>query len=740
MFLRHGIPLIDLHTNENLIRRKLIGSSLLVLAMFAFSSPAVSNAQTVPLENTLVSEQVKTSIASGRIFHNGEKPEVVWEEFVTVDDAKWMRLNFSQLVLAGNPLGGPSSTLRITSMTDNAVQLLNAETATQWRNTSAYFNGNSVKLELLAAPNGRMNLVVIDDITSGQQVPPNVTETICDEVDDRIASSDPRVGRTAPGGCTAWLFDNRANCMITAGHCAPSVDVVMFNVPLSDSSGNPQFPGPEDQYAADFISFQSVASGIGNDWCYFGCFPNSTTGLSAFQAQGDSFSLAEPAAVGPTDMIRITGFGTTSFPVDPTLNVAQKTHVGEYVSATVNELGYRADTTGGNSGSPIIFEETGEAIGVHTHGGCGDGGGQNNGTASTQDGFANARLNPLGICLQTVVFEFPNSLPELVSPQGGDTITVVIDDSDFPAVSSTAMLNVQLGNEFQAIPMTLVGDDTYEAAFPSSKCASVLRYYFSIESADDDEIFTNPLPAPLVTYATISAESIAVEIADDFEADQGWAVSGSAIDGQWDRGIPAGGGDRGDPATDADGSGFCFVTDNEDGNSDVDTGDTILTSPVFDASDADIQDAVVSYFRWYTNNGGDDQFAVEVSNNAGATWVTLEQFGNGPNSMGGWLLQSFALSDFVGLTDQMQVRFIVSDFGPANVVEAGVDAFSVQLVNCMEVLLGDINRDGNLDLLDISGFVELLNTNQFQPEADINGDGLVDLLDIAPFVSLLAGQ
>ena len=153
----------------------------------------------------------------------------------------------------------------------------------------------------------------------------------------------------------------------------------------------------------------------------------------------------------------------------------------------------------------------------------------------------------------------------------------------------------------------------------------------------------------------------------------------------------------------------------------MDTGDTILTSPVFDASDADIQDAVVSYFRWYTNNGGDDQFVVEVSNNAGATWVTLEQFGNGPNSMGGWLLQSFALSDFVGLTDQMQVRFIVSDFGPANVVEAGVDAFSVQLVNCMEVLLGDINRDGNLDLLDISGFVELLNTNQFQPEADING-------------------
>ena len=740
MFLRHGIPQTDSPTNENLIRRKLLGGCLLVLAMFVFTLPSNSNAQTVPPGNTLVSEQVKTSVTSGRIFHSGEKPEVVWEEIVTVDDAKWLRLNFSQLALAGNPLGGPSSTLRITSMTDNAVQLLNAETATQWRNTSAYFNGNSVKLELLAAPNGRMNLVVIGDITSGQQVPPNVTETICDGSDDRIASSDPRVGRTAPGGCTAWLFNDRANCMITAGHCAPSTEVILFNVPLSDSSGNAQFPGPEDQYAVDFDSLQAVAGGGGNDWCYFGCFPNSTTGLSAFQAQGDSFVLAEPAAVEPTGMIRITGFGSTSFPVDPTLNGAQKTHVGEYVSATVNQLGYRADTTGGNSGSPIIFEATGEAIGVHTNGGCGNGGGQNTGTASTQAGFANALLSPRGICFQSAEFSFPNSLPEFVSPQGGDTVTVVIDDSNFPVVASTAMLHVQLGNELQAIPMPLVGENTYEATFPSSTCATVLRYYFSIESADDDVLFTSPMNAPSMTHATVSAGSVAVEFADNFETDQGWTVSGDANDGEWERGIPAGGGERGDPATDADGSGFCFVTDNEEGNSDVDAGETILTSPVFDASDAGIQDAVVSYFRWFTNDSNGDLFVAEVSNDAGATWVTMEQFGNGPNSVGGWLLQSFALSDIIGLTDQMQVRFIVSDIGAADVVEAGIDAFSVQLVDCPDVLLGDINRDGSVNLLDVDGFVALLSTSQFQPEADINGDGAVNLLDVSLFVALLAGQ
>ena len=55
------------------------------------------------------------------------------------------------------------------------------------------------------------------------------------------------------------------------------------------------------------------------------------------------------------------------------------------------------------------------------------------------------------------------------------------------------------------------------------------------------------------------------------------------------------------------------------------------------------------------------------------------------------------------------------------------------------VLLGDVNNDGDINLLDVAPFVEVLTKGGFQAEADINQDETVDLLDVAPFVDLLSG-
>lgn len=54
-------------------------------------------------------------------------------------------------------------------------------------------------------------------------------------------------------------------------------------------------------------------------------------------------------------------------------------------------------------------------------------------------------------------------------------------------------------------------------------------------------------------------------------------------------------------------------------------------------------------------------------------------------------------------------------------------------------ILGDVNMDGEVNLLDVGPFVTLLTTSTFQEEGDINGDGVVNLLDVGPFVDILTG-
>jgi hypothetical protein len=57
--------------------------------------------------------------------------------------------------------------------------------------------------------------------------------------------------------------------------------------------------------------------------------------------------------------------------------------------------------------------------------------------------------------------------------------------------------------------------------------------------------------------------------------------------------------------------------------------------------------------------------------------------------------------------------------------------------------VGDVNRDGAVNNLDIASFVGLLTGNPAAGSVgfagDVNGDGVVNNLDIAPFVALLTG-
>jgi len=364
------------------------------IGLFTFVIAPMANAQSAPFPE----RAVEVDIDSGILVNNGTESEVIWSEVIHNPEAVWIRLSFEQAQLARQNEALKSSVIRITSLDDFATQHLNWITIDQWHNTSAYFNGDSVLIELIAAPNGLDNHITISEITIGIEDEQVGIETICGPTDDRELSEVARSSRLMNSGCTCWLIDDPHHQFLTAGHCSGSMSVTEFNVPLSDSNGNIRHPGPEDQYPIDLSSVQYVYGGVGDDWCYFACFPNSETGLTAYMAQGDFYELADSAPPVNGQDIRITGYGTVSNPVPREWNQVQKTHAGPYYDRYGTTVQYQTDTSGGNSGSAVFNEEDGTAIGIHTHGGCYNGGGANYGTAIQNSGLQNALANPQGRC------------------------------------------------------------------------------------------------------------------------------------------------------------------------------------------------------------------------------------------------------------------------------------------------------------------------------------------------------
>ena len=418
----------------NIVRRGFTAAALATLGLGTTAFAQTNQAPSIDV--------TYTHLDTGWVSNTGDQTETIAAFHVYAAGADWLRLNFSELELAGHPSIGTGSTLKITSVKDGYYQLLNEITAAQWYDTSAYFNGDMVLVELIAAPGTGRNRVAVDRATAG--VPPS-EDTICGS-DDRVLSNDPFAARALPIGCTSWIFDDSEGCFGTAGHCTGGVSVVQFNVPLSNANGSLNNPPPKDQYSVDVASRQSVNGGIGNDWGYFGVFPNSNTGLTARQAQGGNYISQKPPPFNSNQNIRITGYGVDSTP-NSTYNQVQQTNAGPWVTSTSTTLQYRTDTTGGNSGSPVIHDLSGVVIGVHTHGGCGATGGQNSGTSRNNVGWANALANPKGICEDScppasVTFfngsgVNPSCMTTVTPPVVGAVWDIEVDSGAFPGATST---------------------------------------------------------------------------------------------------------------------------------------------------------------------------------------------------------------------------------------------------------------------------------------------------------------
>ncbi|MCC7332015.1 MAG: choice-of-anchor B family protein [Flavobacteriales bacterium] len=173
---------------------------------------------------------------------------------------------------------------------------------------------------------------------------------------------------------------------------------------------------------------------------------------------------------------------------------------------------------------------------------------------------------------------------------------------------------------------------------------------------------------------------------DDFSFDFSWTRTGTATDGLWFRGEPSGtmlNSSQSNPEVDVttDCNEEAYVTGNGGGSAgddDVDGGETIITSPVFDLTS--YSEPYVNYFRWFFNGGGsgapNDRLLVKLDN--GSTNVTIETVTLATPGVSSWVNKSFKISDYLTPTNNMRISVSVSDLNASpHVAEGGFDKFEI---------------------------------------------------------------
>ena len=289
----------------------------------------------------------------------------------------------------------------------------------------------------------------------------------------------------------------------------------------------------------------------------------------------------------------------------------------------------------------------------------------------------------LRLAVERLDIDLVNQAPSVLAPGSDATIEASIDEVGLtldPSTVSMVVTDSSGTREVAGVPTT---GGRFSLAFDNLQCFDEVSYYIESESTEGD-LFRFPAAGVSAPLTAIVASNQTAIFSDSFNTNQGWSVdnSGGLTDGQWTRGQPAGGGERGDPGSDFDGNGFAYLTDNVSGNSDVDGGSTALISPAFDGTGG--EQVFATYAVWYSNSFGNapnaDEFTVEVSNNNGASWLPLQTIG--PASQDSWREFTFRLDGLVTPSASLRLRFTAADFGEVAGVEAAVDAVRIEAIAC----------------------------------------------------------
>lgn len=368
------------------------------------------------------------------------------------------------------------------------------------------------------------------------------------------------------------------------------------------------------------------------------------------------------------------------------------------------------------------------------------------------DGISNSGINIVHDSYEDIPYDNQNSL------------LFTANVTSYSGQVDGVELHYNLGDSWQVQSMPRLGfGSIYETSIEGLYNGMLIEYYILAVNSDGIiQTYPNSAPSNSILFILGDLPDL---YANEFEIDgNDWVIgdsSDTATSGIWNLDIPqASFNDQGlqvQPGLDHTQDGqVCFFTgsgyeldpntgQNNASFDDVDGGSTTLFSPTFNL--LSIDKAVLTYWRWYTNNIGDngnnDKWVVSVSNNGGASWIDLE---NTSISNASWVKQRFLLNDHINLTSDIIFKFVAEDVlntGDAgsggSLVEAAIDDFLIEYITSGSGIVGDINNDEAVDVLDIVVLVNMVlgfESSNFQV-ADINSDGSVNVQDIILVVNII---
>jgi len=284
------------------------------------------------------------------------------------------------------------------------------------------------------------------------------------------------------------------------------------------------------------------------------------------------------------------------------------------------------------------------------------------------------------------------------------------------------------------LPYTLVGGGNQVTYEPGPCFVGIDGFEFKVNDGGE------PPEGGDSNTATVTIEVILapwLQYSFPMDSDPGWST-----EGEWAFGQPTGGGSHdGDPDSGYTGNNVYGY----DLNGDYGNGIPVyyLTSDAIDCSN--MTQVGLRFWRWLgVEHGVFDQAGVQVSSN-GTDWNTIWDNSSQTVSDTSW---SQMILDISAVADQQPTVYLRWVMGPTDggVTYPGWNIDDVEiwaLGPICEDLPGDIDGDGDVDLIDFATFALCFSSGATTPppgcsasdfaSSDIDDDGGVDLTDFATF-------